>query len=234
MIGGINVSNNFYLARDTYFSYRGNAAILMHVSKDKYHFLDESAARLLSDLSNAKYSETLQSHPDLADLVTKGVLVTDSSKGKQIKATEYSSPTETFCRPIGEPPVRITVTDALNFIWAAATADTQLRFRSTDQIVARIERRKRRPLVSHTPDLQSARKLTAKFKLLRPIYPVDFLCLFDSLALLQFLARYCLFPSWVFAVRLEPFTAHCWVEQAGILFNETIDKAASYTPVMIV
>jgi Transglutaminase-like superfamily len=59
-------------------------------------------------------------------------------------------------------------------------------------------------------------------------------CLHDSLALLEFLARYRIFPGWVFGVRARPFVAHCWVQYEDIVFNDTVEHVAGYTPIMVV
>jgi hypothetical protein len=54
------------------------------------------------------------------------------------------------------------------------------------------------------------------------------------LALLEFLARYEVLPRWVFGVRARPFVAHCWVQYEDIVFNDTVEHVASYTPIMVV
>jgi hypothetical protein len=59
-------------------------------------------------------------------------------------------------------------------------------------------------------------------------------CLHDSLALLEFLARYDIFPDWAFGVRARPFVAHCWVQHGDIVFNDTVEHVAGYTPIMVV
>ena len=81
-------------------------------------------------------------------------------------------------------------------------------------------------------DIDRSRELVDIFGRLRSLFPRRYLCLFDSLALIEFLARYDLFPSWIFGVRLEPWAAHCWVQEAGHIFNEELEEAAGYTPVM--
>ncbi|WP_349770714.1 lasso peptide biosynthesis B2 protein [Steroidobacter cummioxidans] len=52
--------------------------------------------------------------------------------------------------------------------------------------------------------------------------------------MVEFLARYDVFPTWVFGVRLEPWGAHCWIQHGPFTFNEGVEKAASYTPIMAV
>jgi hypothetical protein len=80
--------------------------------------------------------------------------------------------------------------------------------------------------------LEEARKLVGIFDRLRSLYPADYLCLFDSLALLEFLSRYKLFPSWVFAIRPAPWGAHCWVQDACTIFNDDPYNVLEYLPIM--
>lgn len=58
--------------------------------------------------------------------------------------------------------------------------------------------------------------------------------MFDSLALLHFLARYRQFPRWVYGVKLKPFRAHCWVQAGDVVVNDIVDNVRGYTPIMSV
>ncbi len=68
----------------------------------------------------------------------------------------------------------------------------------------------------------------------RPLFPRDYLCLFDSLALVRFLSGYDLYPDWVFGVQEDPFRAHCWVQAGEVVLNDHLDNVAVYTPIMTV
>ncbi len=81
---------------------------------------------------------------------------------------------------------------------------------------------------------RSAVDLTLTFAAIRPQFPRNYLCLFDSLALVLFLARHGVSAKWVFAVREDPFDAHCWVQTDTIILNDFADRVAAYTPIMVV
>ena len=83
-------------------------------------------------------------------------------------------------------------------------------------------------------DIEKARRLVSIFNALRPFYPAGYVCLFDSLAMIEFLARYRLYANWVYGVEIEPFNAHCWVQQSDLLFNDIIEEVQRYTPIMAV
>lgn len=57
-------------------------------------------------------------------------------------------------------------------------------------------------------------------------------CLFDSLALLDFLHGQNAAATIVFGVKARPFTAHCWVEHAGAVLNDTVDHVGTFTPIL--
>ncbi|RYG35012.1 MAG: lasso peptide biosynthesis B2 protein [Burkholderiales bacterium] len=57
-------------------------------------------------------------------------------------------------------------------------------------------------------------------------------CLYDALALVEFLALRKLYATWVFAVQAQPFGAHCWVQTGEHLLNEATEYAQEFTPIM--
>jgi hypothetical protein len=72
------------------------------------------------------------------------------------------------------------------------------------------------------------------FERLRLFYPRSYLCLFDSLALIHFLARFDVYPDWVFGVNADPFEAHCWVQAGNVVLNDTVARVSGFTPIMVV
>ena len=74
----------------------------------------------------------------------------------------------------------------------------------------------------------------AAFEHLRPLYPRPYLCLFDSLALLEFLAAYHSYPRIVFGVVADPFQAHCWLQEGDVLLNDDLEQVGKYEPIMSV
>ena len=85
---------------------------------------------------------------------------------------------------------------------------------------------------AHASDVERVRTLVKAFDALRPWYPRPYLCMFDSLALLHFLAWHGVFPEWVFGVTAEPFKAHCWVRAGTTVLNDTLERTGAFTPIM--
>jgi hypothetical protein len=116
---------------------------------------------------------------------------------------------------------------------ACATADWRLRSSSLPLTLASIERRRKFSEYSAIAfSAAFAAILVGAFKILRPLYPRPYLCLFDSIALLEFLARYHMFPRIVFGVVADPFEAHCWLQEGTILINDDLERVSKYKPIM--
>ena len=76
--------------------------------------------------------------------------------------------------------------------------------------------------------------LANSFRQARPWYPRNYLCLFDSLALMLFLLRSGIHVQWIFGVREDPFGAHCWIQCGSVVLDEYLDRSRLYTPIMVV
>ncbi len=72
------------------------------------------------------------------------------------------------------------------------------------------------------------------FLSLRPVfYTARQHCLFDALVLVEYLALFRIYPSWVFGVTASPsFAAHCWVECDNCILNGSPEFIGSFTPIM--
>jgi hypothetical protein len=120
------------------------------------------------------------------------------------------------------------------FFHGSLKASAKLRWYSMHRTVRSIENRKRRRTSPDQSSWDSLSELVHIFSRLRPYYPRRYLCLYDSLALIEFLAKYHHFPQWVFGVQTEPFNAHCWVESYGHVLNDDVENVRYYTPIMTV
>jgi len=121
----------------------------------------------------------------------------------------------------------------LAFLVAARRAARLFVTASMAEIVDRVRRRKEQTSVVATDVVaEKGARLIDAFRSLRPLYPRPCLCLFDTLAMLEFLDRFHLWPSWVFGVAVNPFRAHCWLQEAEFVLNDDIETVRRYTPIM--
>jgi Transglutaminase-like superfamily len=110
-----------------------------------------------------------------------------------------------------------------------------LRFCRFERVISRVARRRASRRASQPLDVERARQLVAAFARMRVfLFSSRDECLHDSLAVVEFLARYGLYPSWVFGVRARPFEAHCWVQHGGTVFNDSVEQVGAYVPIMVV
>lgn len=154
---------------------------------------------------------------------------------KPARTIAYPLPTDSMVMDVAAPSRRASCAHAPSFFVSSAKASRQLRDQSFQSIVAVVRARKRDNANPSCPlDVERAQFLLSIFDSLRLFFPRPYLCLFDSLALIHFLARFKLYPDWVFGVSADPFEAHCWVQAGSVVLNDTIARVSAFTPIMCV
>ena len=170
-------------------------------------------------------------------LVRNGILMRDPKQGKPFKLTRFSCPREHLVSKVADRPPCIRLGHIWTFFVACITASHKLRYSSIEETVENVKVRKRKNKTisdgAHL-NIEKAQDLVLIFDALRPLYPRNYICTFDSLALIEFLAQYDVFPTWVFGVEVDPFLAHCWVQEDETVFNDHVEMVRAYTPVMAV
>jgi hypothetical protein len=234
------IMSQYFLPPNIYVGYRDGSFVFLNLNLDEYILVNGHAAEALLALSSPPDDTRSPPPADaaraaLAPLITGGLLTIDATQGKPLRITHPAQPHECLLDSDEAANVAITANDVLNFYIACSMAAFALRFTHLSKIVARIERAKSRHQAHlEEPDLQKSKYLCAKFQKMRYFFPKDYVCLYDSLALIEFLARYQVFPTWVFGIKLEPWGAHCWIQADEYTFNETVEEAVRYTPIMAI
>lgn len=215
---------------------RGDAFVFLDLVQDEYTLIMGDAAAALSELTAKAGSTplTAQRAESLQELIQAGLLTTDAKAGRPFAAMPGAAAIQPLLDL--ETPRRPTIklSHVYNFAVACTTAAARLRWSRIQNTVSAVAMRKARHASRQRVDLEEARRLAAIFHRLRGLFPANYLCLFDSLALVEFLARYDVFPEWVFGVKLEPWAAHCWIQHQQFTFNESVEQAAAYTPIMVI
>jgi hypothetical protein len=231
--------------------------VFLDVRKDRYFALESSRTAGLGyfvpgwpvqappDVGFARYTgnstaAVLSETPDrdvlsgvISLLLEKKILISDPGEGKRAEAT-VAIP---FCSDLtadalDERP-RIGPLLFARFATAALSARLLLKYRTFDAVIERVKRR--RPATTSPVAEERLLALVGAFATLRPFFfAAKDACLFDALALSEFLAGYGVFPNWVFGVQSRPFAAHCWLQLEGVVLNDTIDHVQRYTPIMVV
>ncbi|MBY0566523.1 MAG: lasso peptide biosynthesis B2 protein [Hyphomonadaceae bacterium] len=122
---------------------------------------------------------------------------------------------------------RVSLSDVVAMLDACVRASMTVRARRLDRAFRTFARRKR---LAKSATIELA-EIVGRFERLRPWYPRARVCLFDSLALMNFLLTFGQKPEIVMGVRATPFAAHCWVESGGVCLNDAAETCRSYTPI---
>jgi len=238
------VSSAFFLQPHVFLCQTKRHWVILDVDRDKYlcvdrhqfdslgpwvHGWEKTAAEAVNGTSTPP-PEALA----LADkLLSLKILRDHASGAKDARATDYALPTRAADLDIPPSTHKSSLAQALPFFLSCAKANRQLRDQRFEAVVTSVKERKRRNQDSAPAfDLERARSLTAVFDSLRWYYPRPYLCLFDSLALVHFLARFGLYPDWVFGVQADPFEAHCWVQAGDVVLNDTLERVLAFIPIM--
>ena len=243
------MSHKYHISPDVYARACFYHWVFLDLSRDRYSCIRRKDFEQLApwitldDASAAAAPQESDANPllpppghiekELSSLVERG-LVTRAISLRGIRpGRRVEPPTEAVIAPPGTSSTILWKMRLLSFCACAARADYLLRHRSLAMIVKRIRARvdRRGPVPF---DLDRARTHIAVFNRFRWLYPRDYLCLFDSLALLELLATDRLHPTWVFAVTTDPFQAHCWLQHGTTVLNDTLDRVADYLPIMAV
>ncbi len=255
--GGATRARQYLLAEHVHLCVTDDYVVLLDLKRDKYLALSDAQARALAPLVSEwpwcegrsvseGSSEGQQGGNALTDsLMENGLLTVDRRLGKSAAPVRIEPPLTPLVPTVLDYALyddgsarrpRVRTVDVANVFIAYLSAAWAIRRRSLEHIVRRVKERKYRSGVgSVAMDLGAARSLVSAFRLIRPfVFSAREGCLLDSFTLVEFLARYRIFPDWVFGVRTGPFGAHCWVQASGAAFNDTPDHVRLYTPIMTV
>lgn len=225
---------DYFLPQHVYFCTPDDKFVFLDLRKDEYTMLEAEQAGAFASLlqGDGNVSEKRGSMAILRDLAAAGLLTIDKASGKPVAPSCIEWPTAQLQLPSSSGGTAVHIVDLWRFLVACTIARVSLRFQNIEAVVRRVAERKQAR--DSRVDRESVERLVGVFTKLRSIFPVNYLCLYDSLALIEFLACYGVFPAWVFAVRLAPWGAHCWVQDGIFALNEDIETTESYIPIMAV
>lgn len=232
----------YYLSANAFVCQSQGYWIILNAASDKYLCVSQAHVNSVSHRIHRTHYSTDNSHHDLSSdgaedvlrsLIAKDVLTPDPQCGKPFEPSRYDAPLQALTlEPSSIRTTRSPIT-VTKFLTASIRADCCLRFSSLSNTLRRIEQRRLRRRTANHWDSAYAARLLNTYCALRAFYPRPYLCLFDSLALIEFFASHGLFPHWIFGVIADPFCAHCWVQEGEIVINDDLDRVSRYTPVMV-
>lgn len=236
----------YRLVEDTFACLADDRLVFSDLRADKYRCLNpentEAVLRLFPcfrrrDASGTPSGEARIAVPErtrlvMKALVHKGVLVQGRTGGKPVAPVCLPAPARDFRVDYSAPDPPFHLGHCVAFVQASLKASGKLRLQSLRRTAYGVGNRRRRCFDPSTQNQDAMLALVETFQSLRPFYPRAYICRFDSLALIEFLAHYRQFPRWVFGVRTEPFGAHCWVQENECILNDSLDFISQFTPIM--
>lgn len=197
--------------------------IFMDINRNRYFAVSERVGGLFRTFVQ---DGRVDSPSDLELLVRKGLLA---------RSEAAASPRRQAITVKRERPIRakggldpIVAAKVAGSVWAARR---ELAHRPFAKIYARLVQR-RNTLVD--PVESQLGQLCATFQRHRAVVPIRSVCLHDSIALLDFLAREGARADLVFGVTASPFSAHCWLQRDDQVLNDHLDRVVTFTPIVVV
>ncbi|MCC4595404.1 lasso peptide biosynthesis B2 protein [Xanthomonas campestris pv. phormiicola] len=232
------MSERLYLDHNVFFREIDGTYLFLDSAKDKYLTLTGAQAEWFSEIRQSGNASTLSTNAlKFSDRLTQSGLVrTQSEGGKPIEEIHYQTPEySVFMRGADVPP-SASVKDAPRFFMTYMASCLSHRHNKTDvSRTLQAVKHWKSGLPDARADLRKrAIELTERFHGLTPFFYTSYdACFFTSLFLVKYLSRFGLSADWVFAVRLVPFSAHCWVEFDHVVLNEDYDKTLAFKPIML-
>jgi len=231
----------YFLAKHAFVCAVGADVVVLDLKHDRYvaferDFWDPIARDIGGWPALELETSAPQPAPDadaLSQLMESGLLTADDHQGKDATPAAIELPSTSLIEDFRVQPPSIRAGHVLSFIVAVCAARLRLRFQPIEKVVSTI--RQSRQSHAKASDPAAMRDLTEVFRRLRPMLLTSRShCLLESLALLNFLSRYDIHPTWVFGVHTAPFSAHCWLQLGEIACNDPLDHIRRYTPIMVV
>lgn len=200
-------------------------ATFLDIRRERYFGLPKDLEAAFSMLALSDF----QNMPDeltVDRLLALGVVVRSAKPADRFMAGPAQS---SF---IDRPPERTSPASLASVLTVAAAvlgARAKLHHRTFEDIVRELAE----PSVV-ADDSEALLERAATFLNARRWVPVKPVCLLDSLALRIYLARFQLRPKLVFGVVRNPFVAHCWLQQDGLVLNERLDRVRLHTPILTI
>ncbi len=169
-------------------------------------------------------------------LLRQGLLIDKPAECTRLPDASVSEVVTSLGAEDAAPDARVSPRRLFRFLRSAATAAAALRCLSLWSVVhSAAKRRARCGTATECLPLDAVLEAVAAYEKLRPlVFTSRDQCLFDSLALINFLAYEGLFPRWVIGVKTRPFGAHSWVQSGDVVLNDLHERVRKFRPILVI
>lgn len=239
----------YYIPNHVHFCIEGDAVVFLDLRSDQYRMLlGRKACAFVNLLSRTSDSidrkiscSALNSQADMdldraliSELLHAHILTIHGASDAPPMPANIPFPEIHLMESAHEFSRKLRLSDIWRFVLSSVVARWTLKRKGLEKTIHIIQQRRRHQCIDHPLDIAAARRYVCIYNTLRHLCTNTQKCLLDSISLIEFLARYNCYPGIVFAVQLEPWGAHCWVQYGSIAFNQDIDEARTYLPVMLI
>jgi hypothetical protein len=167
----------------------------------------------------------------IEELCERGSITSDIHLGKPLEFLEMIANNLELPGPRIDAIPKVGWPDIAAMALAVLTAFFFLKIRNVHAALRHVRKLKARGRAGSPA--RDPSDLVEIYHRIRPVfYSSKDQCLFNSLVLILFLARSGIYPSWCFGVKINPFLAHCWVEDEHWLYNDQYMRTLRFTPIM--
>jgi Transglutaminase-like superfamily len=224
--------------------------VLLDVKRDVYLGVSECEGHAIAShihgwsdlLSEHSLAPGSDSTPVLEEMISTGMLTSEAHVGKAaVRAPACIPADSSLSSEYSEACPKISPSDALSFCKAVAIAAHLLRNGLEPAVNRVVQRRRLNDALDPSDDadvshvIELIRLRTDIFARLRPfLFTSRNNCLFEALAMSEFLADCGIYPRWIFGVTTDPFAAHCWLQQGNVAITDAVENTSRYTPIMVI
>ncbi len=225
----------YFLARHAYCALTDNALILLDIKTDDYIMIEPHMALRFLDLLSVASGEREERSAELNELVAnlerRGSITPHRQAGKSADMLEMITGNREVPGPLIDDIPRIGIGHVFNMISALAVTFYLLKIRGLPSAVRHVSRLRTRTDMSDRA--HDASEVVEIYHRVRPFfYSAKGNCLFNALSMISFLSKYGICPYWCFGVKMNPFEAHCWVEDGQWLYNDRYSRTWRFAPIM--
>lgn len=193
-----------------------------------------------SPANESQDAESQNAHVLLDNLMKRGLLTTSPTTQPTATPPLIQRSSRALIDGYCDLQPSIGPKEVFRFLRAVITIRLSLRLGSLYHMVTICQRRSHATRMTRGDSVRNdvyydrARLLVASYQTLKPIlFTSRGACLEESFALKYFLSLYGFHPSCVIGVATHPFSAHCWVQEDDIVFNDDPCHVNGFTPIFV-
>jgi hypothetical protein len=234
-------STTFFLSTNCFACRAQGYWVVLNMLEDRYVCVAHDDLMTISHLLHGWREQRLGAEPCgqpdgnvaalIETLTSSGIITSTAKQGKEFAEADFPAPRDSIEGSSVNVSTKMLRRCAARFFLACGRIDWRLRTTALLPTLTGVERRRGvRPVGIYGAGHLS--RLIGAFKTLRPFYPRPYLCLFESLALFEFLASYRIFPYLIFGVIADPFQAHCWLQDGSRILNDDLERVRRFKPIL--